>query len=103
MNEYIGRSTKQILEAKQNAVYVCRTSSDCSYLKELARELNRTDIKIVSVFWLTERKYMGLELTEIILDHSLKLNSEEYLYFTEARAYVRLEKFATPSRPFRFQ
>lgn len=103
MLEQTGRSTKQILKAKESAIYICRTSSDCSYFKQIARELNRNDIRFENVYFLTERKYMGLELTEIVLDHSVRLNPEEYLYFTEARAYVRLEKFATPSRPIRFQ
>ena len=88
MFEQTGRSTKQILEAKQDAVYVCRTASHCSYLKQLTRQLNRSDIHVVTVYWLTEKRYMGLELSEIILDHSVKLNAEEYEYLLAALPYL---------------
>lgn len=95
MAEYIkqqfrndGTTTKQIKAATKSAVYVW-SNTDLKYPIELAKSLNRSDLKIVSPYWLKDRRYLGLELTDIILDHYFIPDIQTYNYFKEALTRIR--------------
>lgn len=83
-----GTTTKQMKAAAKNAVFVW-LSTDLSYPLHLAKQLNREDLKIVSPYWIKDRKFLGLELTEIILDHAYTPDIYTYKCFKEAIVRIR--------------
>ena len=62
-----------MLEAPVGAVYIwCNSRLD--YPKHLARHLRREDLKIVSMDWLKDEKWRGLELSGICVDHAVRMD-----------------------------
>ncbi len=83
-----GTSTKQMKAAVENAVYVW-LNADLDYPRHLAKKLNRDDLKIVAPSWLEQRRFVGLELTDVILDHAYVPDIRTYKCFKEALARIR--------------
>lgn len=67
--KHVGHTTKQMLEAPQNAIYVW-CSNDIGYAKWLAKKLGREDLRIVSPYWLESARWRGLEPSGLVLDHA---------------------------------
>lgn len=65
-----GRTSKQMQEAPQGAVFVW-CNSDRRYAKELAKTLNREDLRIEPFSWLDERNVRGMPRdTRVVIDHA---------------------------------
>lgn len=88
--EYIGdgTTTKQLKEAKQNAYFICSSDACADYTKRLAINLNRPDINIVTPSWIIDRRFRGLEISDIILDHYYVPTRLAYEILKEAEARI---------------
>lgn len=84
-----GRTTRQIQAAPKGAIFVWVNSGSIQYARDLAASLGRSDLTIVSPSWLEERRFMGLELTGLIADHALELNSRLMEVYRQAHFRVR--------------
>lgn len=65
-----GRTTKQMLDAPQGAVFVW-CNSDTYYPKALARKLGRIDLRVQPLSWLTHKNVVGRRFTGFVLDHAI--------------------------------
>jgi len=83
-----GTTSKQMKAAAKDAVFIW-LNADLSYPTHLARQLHREDLKIVSPYWLKDRRFVGLNLSEIILDHAYIPDIHTYKCFKEAIARIR--------------
>jgi hypothetical protein len=64
-----GRTTKQILAAPENAVYVWPVSGSMYYIKYLVLDLGRADLKIVSLEHFCTNYHRGLR-APVVVDHA---------------------------------
>ena len=82
-----GRTTKQMLDAPKNALFVW-CSLDTRYAKHLANQLGRSDLEIVgrNVFSNID-KIRGKRFSGIILDHAIDLPSWEYEDYLLIKSY----------------
>lgn len=55
----------------------------------LAAAVGRADVRVVPQSWLRNRRFMGQQFTEIILDHAAVLKDEEWREYFKAQAQVR--------------
>lgn len=83
-----GTTTKQMKEAKADAVFVW-LNHNLDYPLRLARIINRTDLKIVAPSWLDDRRFLGLDITDIILDHAFIPDSKTFKMLKEALSRIR--------------
>jgi hypothetical protein len=75
-----GRTTRQLLAAPLNAVYICCGSYSINYTKRLCHSLGRSDIRVRPPSWLGD-SCRGLRCPVIILDHATKLSEEQSYAF----------------------
>jgi hypothetical protein len=84
-----GHTTKQMQDAPQRAVFVSCNPNRVRYDTNLATFLGRNDLTVVDTYWLTGRKWAGLDLTAIVIDHKARLNPRERNLLTAAMTRVR--------------
>jgi len=86
-----GRTSQQIKDAPQRAVFVWPVCGSLQYAKDLARHLGREDLKIVSLYWLEPRHWHACELSGIVLDHasSERMNEREWYWYHQAQTRIR--------------
>jgi hypothetical protein len=83
-----GRTTKQMKEAKNKSVFVW-CNEDLNYPKQLAKDLNK-DLEIVGPSWFEkEHRFVGRNLTGIVLDHATNLNIIQSYGYNKAILYIR--------------
>lgn len=82
-------TTQQMLAAAWHAVYIWPEAGSKAYAVYLARYLKRYDLEIVTPDWITNQRWLGRELTGIVLDHAARLTEEECVMLACARARVR--------------
>ena len=75
-----GFTTAQMKRAPQGALYIWPVHGSISYAKDLAQQLGREDLEIVSPSVLDQRgeRLRGRRLTGIVLDHACEPSPEEY-------------------------
>ena len=73
----VGNTTRQMQAAPQKAVFIW-LNHRTHYPRDLAREIGRDDLEIVSPDWLSDRRWAGRELSGIILDHAAALTNEQW-------------------------
>lgn len=84
MARQLGKTTQQLSDAPTSAIYVW-CNSNLEYPKYLARNLQRTDLFIVSPSWLTEYRWRGQMFNDVIVDHALNLTLEQLEALREVR------------------
>lgn len=84
----VGNTTRQMQVAPKNAVFVW-VNGHLEYARDLAAHLGRTDLKIVSPAWLTQREWAGRELSGIVLDHACRLDRDQRKELERARPMIR--------------
>lgn len=82
------RTTQAMRSAPTGAVYVWVHDS-LGYPKALAHAIGRDDLIVVGPGWLKDRKYMGLELGGLCMDHDARLTEELWERYMEAKTRVR--------------
>jgi len=87
-----GRTTKQMLDAPQGAVFISAHAGSTSYDWGLAQESGRTDLRVVAPTWLTNQSWRGLSFTGIVVDHAARLNVAEKHALQGALTRVRSMK-----------
>jgi len=65
-----GETTRQMLQAPPNAVYVW-PNGQLDYARVLARRLNRQDLRIVSPEYLASMCRIADERSSVVLDHAV--------------------------------
>ena len=88
MTRGTGRTTKQMKEAPQNAVFIWGTPGSIEYAVDLARKIGREDLQIKTPVWLKDQ-WKGLRLTGVVVDHAAPLSSEQAEGLQKAR--IRLD------------
>lgn len=68
-----GRTTKQIINAPKNSIYICR-KHEIPYNKRLAQDNNREDITFLPCDYLTMR-FRGIRKF-VIIDHAIILGQD---------------------------
>lgn len=76
-----GITTQQMQQAPQGALYVW-PNHHLSYPNSLARELKRTDLKIISPSNL-ENQLIGARRKEVVIDHACELSSRMHRFIAE--------------------
>ena len=84
-----GRTTRQMEAAPHGAIFISANHSTMRCDIELSRRIGRSDLRIVRPDWLTDRRWMGLWLPGIVIDHATKLNEEQRFFLTAALTRVR--------------
>lgn len=65
----MGKTRQQLRDAPQGAVFVwCNNHTE--YPMRLARQLGRTDIKVVSLQWLLDRRFLSADRRYVVIDHA---------------------------------
>lgn len=78
MTEKRGTTTRQMLDAPQDSIYVW-PDHHLAYPATLALLLDRTDLRIVSPGWLTPEHILGEHpLPTIIRDHAAQLTGQQW-------------------------
>lgn len=67
-----GRTTKQILNAPLNSVFLCTNYQSMQYTKRLSYSNNRMDLKIIPCSYFSREQILGLNVF-VVLDHSIKV------------------------------
>jgi hypothetical protein len=65
-----GRTTRQ-MQALRKGGYFVWLHSNIYYPRQLALKLGRGDIKIMSPEWVLNRRWEGLKLPDLVLDHAM--------------------------------
>ena len=73
-----GRTTRQMLAAPIGALFVSCHVGALDYDRRLARKHGREDLKIVPFSYINGRRYMGLKLYSVVVDHAARLSKEEF-------------------------
>lgn len=81
-----GKTRNQLLNAPREAVFVW-ANGHLDYPRRLAAQLGRSDIKIVSPDWVVDRRWVGTEMTAVILDHDLGLKVRDGMLPEFEKAY----------------
>lgn len=82
------RTTKQMLDAPRDAVFVSCHARATDYDRDLARKHGREDLKIVEPSWLDHGWY-GKVLTGIVVDHAARLTEKEQELLLGALTRIR--------------
>lgn len=86
-----GRTTRQMQQAPIGAVYIwCNNLLD--YPKRLADKLGRSDLKIVGTEWLENRRWRGVEISGLDIDHAARLTASQMAELDGALPYIRRSK-----------
>jgi|SRR6056297_997165 len=64
-----GRTTKQIKDAPNGAVFVAPSTRLVDYCFSIAKSVGREDVKVVSPQWLENGSWRGLRFPDVIMDH----------------------------------
>jgi len=82
-----GKTTALMKAAPPDAVYIWCNSA-LEYPKQLAKKIGRADLRIVSPAWLSNRQWMGIELTGLVADHACRFSNDEWHGFTDGQTRV---------------
>lgn len=96
MSRQIGKTTRQMLDAPKNALYIW-CNDILNYPRYLALYLGRDDLEIVGLSVLREgggNKLKGREFTGVILDHAAKTSLDEWECYQHALARCHSESDA---------
>lgn len=73
----LGKTTKQMMEAPEYAVFVwCNTH--LSYALRLARRIGRSDLEVVSPSWIDGPCWRGRKLSGVVVDHATRLTGRQF-------------------------
>lgn len=90
MNRQTGTTTEQIKNAPKDAIYVW-CNSQLQYASQLARDLGRRDITVVSPGWLDFNQHHGLR-RPVIIDHAAILTERQRATFNAIKVYLEAVK-----------
>lgn len=86
-----GHTTRQMKNASHGAIFVW-CNRNLNYPRDLARQLLREDLMVVSPDWVNQSRWRGLKITEMVLDHAMPDSvrfSEQFRYELTAFEYCR--------------
>ena len=82
-----GTTTRQMLEAPPNSIYVW-CDSNLHYPISLAARLGRSDLKIVPPSWLELHVMYGVKLAGIDVDHAANLSRAQWEWWKLAKERI---------------
>lgn len=80
-NRGTGRTTRQILAAPANAIYIWPEHRSIADAKTLAASLGRSDIKFVTPDWLNEAYRGQSRINQPVIDHGTKLTDMQWIAY----------------------
>jgi len=83
-----GRTSRQMLGAPMGAIFVW-CNEHVAHAKLIAAKVDRADLKVVGPSWLDDRRWRGLNLTGVVVDHAAHLTSEQYESLIDAITRIR--------------
>jgi len=75
-NRQTGRTTRQIIDAPKNAIYVWPFRSSIIYAKRIAREYGREDLEIIPECLFRPYKIQSRRGVSVVIDHATELSRE---------------------------
>ena len=88
-----GKTTKQLIKAPKNAIFVWYANTHAPYIKDLRNKLGRHDIKIKPRSWLLGRhtpwRAIGEKCLDVVIDHALEVSKNEKSLYD---AYIQYRK-----------
>ena len=64
-----GRTTRAIITAPPNALYVVATAASVRYCEAIAKDSGRDDVQVVSASWFRRDRWQGAQPRPSVLDH----------------------------------
>jgi hypothetical protein len=89
-----GRTTRQMMSAPEGAVFVWR-NSDLSYVRRLARAIERHDLKIVGPSYLSGFCWRGSNVSAVVIDHSAVLEPRQIESLAVLQGIIKLDQVRT--------
>ena len=83
-----GRTTRQMKAAAPGAIFIW-LNENTRIAKSIAVTADRADLKIVGPSWLDDRRWRGLELTGITVDHAVRLTHDQWESLWDAKIRIR--------------
>lgn len=83
-----GTTTAQMQNSPKGSVFVW-VNGHLDYPKQLARKLQREDLRIVSPGWLADERWQGLEYPALVLDHACDLTPAQWVGWNHALPRAR--------------
>lgn len=81
-----GRTTEQMLAAEQDSFYLC-SEVELNYAMNLANDIGRKDLRVVSPSWLERNAWRGRILTGFTVDHDTQLTAMQTIELERCIAY----------------
>lgn len=83
-----GRTTKQVKEAPYNAIYVWCNNNDLRYVRAIAYQFGRYDLKLKSHGWLDHEHVIACQVP-IVVDHAARVDPALAVLITTRNAMHR--------------
>lgn len=87
-----GRTTLQMLNAPQGAVFISCHHGVLGHDKRLAIKHGRPDLKVFDSSWITSGRWHGQLFTGIVIDHAARLTTTEREQLKHAITRIRTTK-----------
>jgi hypothetical protein len=84
-----GRTTKQMQAAPKGAIFISANRPMVAHDRLLAFKCGRSDLVVVAPHWITDRRWVGLELSGVVIDHAANLTQREHYDLQAAMTRVR--------------
>jgi hypothetical protein len=84
-------TTEQLLAAPHEAFFVCLTRGAVQLVKNLAGNLGRDDLTIVSADWLSDGRFRRRTVRGIVVDHAAAkgMTADQRRGYRQALEYIR--------------
>ncbi len=85
-----GRTTKQMIDAPWNAIFVWCNEFWIDGAKKLAKKAGRDDLEIIRPSALEDReRFRGREISGVVVDHAAKLTAKQVLGHLHLTVMIR--------------
>lgn len=68
------RTANQLKNCVKDSYFIVQNTNMIPYVKNILKEIDREDIKIESLYFITNKQYYGIEMSGLVLDHSISLS-----------------------------
>lgn len=71
-----GRTTNQLKNCVKDSYFIVKNRNMIPYVKKILKEIDREDINVESLYFITNESYRGIHFSGIVFDHSIDLTCE---------------------------
>lgn len=69
-----GITTNQLKNCVKDSYFIVQNINMIPYVKHILKEIDREDIKIETLYFIINQQYYGIEMSGLVLDHSISLS-----------------------------